>query len=156
MRKLFSKATGRCMNHWSFQEHTDWMACTRVWGSHIELQAASSFFEMPVFLCNTSQSGHQGYKWNCYKLFTPVKKTSGNKTMKLVYPPPQEKLKTLDLLCHTGVYHFACHSNDLKFSLITCISLHCCVIFIGASLSECCECLHCLFYIYMYGTSVVL
>jgi len=40
-------------------EHTDWMACTRVWDSHIELQAASSFFEMPVFLCNTSQSGHQ-------------------------------------------------------------------------------------------------
>jgi len=43
------------------------------------------------------------------------KKTFGNKTRKLVYPPPQEKLKTLDLLCHTGVYHFACHTNDLKF-----------------------------------------
>ena len=70
MRKLFSKATGRWMNHWSFQEHTDWIACTRVWGSHIELQAASSLFEMPVFLCNTSQCGHQGYKWNCYKPFT--------------------------------------------------------------------------------------
>ena len=82
-------------------------------------------------------------------------KTSGNKTRKLVYPPPQEKPKTLDLLCHTGVYHFACHSNDLKFSLITCILLHCCVLFIGVSLSECFECLHCLFYIYMYGMSVV-
>ena len=32
MRKLFSKATGRCMNHWSFLEHTDWMACTRCVG----------------------------------------------------------------------------------------------------------------------------
>ena len=64
MRKLLSIATGRCMNHWSFQEHTDWMAYTRVGGSHFELQAASSFFEMPVFICNTSQSGYQGYKRN--------------------------------------------------------------------------------------------
>jgi len=54
-------------------EHTDWMACTRVWGSHIELQAASSFFKMPVFLCNTSQSGHQGQSGTAYKLFTPGK-----------------------------------------------------------------------------------
>ena len=105
-----------------------WLVQECAWGLHIELQAASSFFEMAVFLCNTLQSGHQGYKWNCYKLFTPgklvvsdfhsVKKTSGNKTGRLVYPPPQEKPKILDLLCHTGVYHFACHRNDwqgLKF-----------------------------------------
>ena len=50
------------------------------------------------------------------------KKSPGNKTRKLVYPPPQERPKTLDLLCHTGGCHFDCHSNDLKFSLITCYS----------------------------------
>ena len=96
----------------TFDEHIDRMTCARVWGSHIELQAAASLFEMPVFVCTTSQSG---YKWNCYKPFPPGK---------LVYPPPQERPNTLDLLshielCHTGGCHFDCVlSNDLKFSLI--------------------------------------
>ena len=49
MRKLLSIATGRCMNHWSFQNtQIGWLACARVWGSHFELQAAASLFEMPM------------------------------------------------------------------------------------------------------------
>ena len=93
----------------TFDEHIDRMACARVWGSHIELQAAVSLFEMPVFLCTctTSQSGHEGYKWNFYKPFPPGK---------LVHPPHQE-LSHIEL-CHTGGCHFDCVlSNNLKFSL---------------------------------------
>ena len=85
------------------------------WGSHIELQAAASLFEMPVFISTTglgSQS-EQGYKWTCYNPFPPEK---------LMFP--QERPKTLDLLshielCHTGGCHFDCVLNkDLNFSLI--------------------------------------
>ena len=59
----------------TFDGHIDQMACARVQGSRIELQAAVSLFEMPVFLCEctTSQPGHQGYKWNFYKPFPPGK-----------------------------------------------------------------------------------
>lgn len=99
----------------TFDQHIDRMACARVWGSHIELQAAASLFEMPVFLCTTSQSEHQEYKWMCYKPFSPEK---------LTYPPLQERPKTLDLLshielCHTDGCHFDCVlTKELQFSLI--------------------------------------
>lgn len=48
----------------TFDKHIERMTCARVWGSHIELQAAASLFEMPVFISTTglgSQS-EQGYK----------------------------------------------------------------------------------------------
>ena len=99
----------------TFDQHTERMACARLWGSHIELQAAASLFEMPVFLCTTSRSEYQVYKWTCYKPFPPEK---------LIFPPPQERPKTLHLLshielCHTGGCHFDCVlSKDQTFSLI--------------------------------------
>jgi len=96
------------INRGTFDEHIDRMACARVWGSHIELQTATSLFKMPVFLCTctTSQSGHQGYKWNFYKPFPPGT---------LVHPTPQE-LSHIEL-CHTGGCHFDCVlSNDLIFT----------------------------------------
>ena len=101
----------------TFDKHIERMTCAQVWGSHIELQAAASLFEMPVFISTTglgSQS-EQGYKWTCYNPFPPEK---------LMFPPPQERPKTLDLLshielCHTGGCHFDCVLNkDLNFSLI--------------------------------------
>ena len=91
----------------TFDQHIDRKACARVWGSHIELQAAASLFEMPVFLCTTSQSEDKHYKWMCYKPFTPEQ---------LIYPPPQERPKTHDLLNH----------NLLNFAtLVAVISIVC-------------------------------
>ena len=46
----------------TFNEHTDQMACARVWGSHIELQAAASLLEMPVFLCACTIPHNLGIK----------------------------------------------------------------------------------------------
>ena len=101
----------------TFDKHIERMTCAQVWGSHIELQAAASLFEMPVFICTTGNASQfeQGYKWTCYNLFPPGK---------LKFPPPQERPKTLDLLSHielwhTGGCHFDCVlSKDLKCSLI--------------------------------------
>jgi len=67
MRKLFVefqvKSNGQMfepmITQGTFVEHIDQMACASVWSSHIELQAAASIFEMPIFLCTTSQSRHQ-------------------------------------------------------------------------------------------------
>ena len=97
-------------------QHINRMACARMWGSHIEFQAAASLLEMPVFLCTTSQSEHQVYTWMYYEPFSPEN---------LIYPPPpQKRPKTLNLLsriefCHMGAYHFDyVLTEDLQFKLI--------------------------------------
>ena len=87
----------------TFDKHIERMTCAQVWGSHIELQAAASLFEMPVFICTTGNASQfeQGYKWTCYNLFPPGK---------LKFPPPQERPKTLDLLSHIELWHTGdCH-----------------------------------------------
>ena len=37
----------------TFDKHIEWMTCARLWGSHIELWAAASLFEMQVFIRTT-------------------------------------------------------------------------------------------------------
>ena len=44
----------------TFDKHIARMTCARVWGSHIELQAAVSLFEMLVFICATLSKGTNG------------------------------------------------------------------------------------------------
>ena len=77
----------------TFDQHIDQMANARVWGSHVELQAAASLFNMPVFLCTTSHSANHEYKWICYKLFP---------SEELTHPAPQDRPSNLDRPVVTG------------------------------------------------------
>ncbi len=92
----------------TFEEHTERMAYNRVFGSHVELQAAASLFEMPVYLCTISPQDGQ-YKWTQYKPFPPDK---------LVYPPSKERPTTLNHLSHIELFH----TGGNHFDCVLCIS----------------------------------
>ena len=69
-----------------------------VWGTQVELLAASSFFQVPIYYCQASQGTHT---WN---MLGPV-----SETQNLKYPADINnqgiKVKHFELMYHTGVHY---------------------------------------------------
>ena len=103
----------------TFDKHIERMTCARLWGSHIELQAAASLFEMQVFIRTTGTASLTIWARVQMDLLQsiPTRKTKVPSSSGKAY-------KTFDLLSHIELRHIGgCHfdcvlSKDLKFSLI--------------------------------------
>ena len=68
-----------------------------VWGTQVELLAATSFFQVPLYYCQASQGT---YRWH---MLGPV-----NEAQKLTYPAdniPEIKIQHFELMYHTGVHY---------------------------------------------------
>ena len=48
----------------SFEEHTSRMKYETVWGTDLELRAASSYFQIPIYVCTQRSKTHY---WECYR-----------------------------------------------------------------------------------------
>ena len=75
-----------------------------MWGTQVELFAASTFFQVPVFYCQASQGT---YKWH---MLGPV-----NARQNLIYPADANmleiKIEHFELMYHAGV-HYDCIVNQ--------------------------------------------
>ena len=82
----------------NIDDHICSMARPFVWGTQVELLAASSFFQVPIYYCQASQGT---YRWH---MLGPVSETKN-----LKYPADTNtqgiKVKHFELMYHTGVHY---------------------------------------------------
>ena len=82
----------------NINDHICSMARPFVWGTQVELLAASSFFQVPICYCQASQGT---YRWH---MLGPV-----SETQNLKYPADTHtlgiKVKHFELVYHTGVHY---------------------------------------------------
>ena len=83
----------------SLQDHVQRMRRLKEWGTQVELQAASSFFQKELYVFTQSHSSTY-YDWVRYKLHSPD-------TLDVVAPNSCKNIPHLEL-CHTEHCHFEC------------------------------------------------
>ena len=73
---------------------------TRIWGTAVELLAATTLFEIPIFTFSLHQTT-AGYHWLCYKPLT---------SNKLIYPNKEVRPSRLNHIDHIEILHTSgCH-----------------------------------------------
>ena len=95
----------------TIDSHLAHMKYDRIWGTQVELKAAASLFQMDLYvftncigrLAGSDSTGSEEYQWMKY---SPLD------AEKLVFPPEEERPRSLDMihhleLCHSS-YHFDC------------------------------------------------
>lgn len=66
--QLFEKRLTE-INKPTFKEHINTMLCPNEWGTHVEIMAASTYFQIPVYFCTKNANGK--YAWNIVKPLCP-------------------------------------------------------------------------------------
>ena len=64
-RKEFRKFVFPELNYTTIEEHIRCMGTPSEWGTYIEIVAATSLFQIPVYYCTESSKGR--YTWGMYK-----------------------------------------------------------------------------------------
>jgi len=88
----------------TLEQHLEGMQRETRWGTHVELQAAASLFQVPVYVATNSLI--QGmYKWT---VFTPQDKSSlkGPENIPTLLPSLNINVKSHLELCHTSNTHY--------------------------------------------------
>ena len=88
----------------TFEEHVSAMKRQGVWATQLEVFAAASLYQLPVYLCSPHPTTHQ-YRWMMYE---PVDRAD------LVFEGDAQRALATNKhieLCHTGGDHFDCISD---------------------------------------------
>ena len=96
------------------EEHIQYMLHSRQWGTQVELQAASTLFQMDLYTLRQSPQTHE-YGWTRYK---PHEATN-------LQFPTENYPRTLNAmdhmeLCHTGGCHFDCIVDEENLFPLVC------------------------------------
>lgn len=83
------------------REYVAKVKLTRIWGTAVELLAAATLFEIPVYTFSPQQTS---YHWLCYKPLTSHKLIYATKE---IHPPRLNHIDHIELL-HTSGYHYDC------------------------------------------------
>lgn len=84
-----------------FTEHTSRMKYETVWGTDLELRAASSYLQLPIYVC-TQRSKTLEYYWECYR---PLQGLIPPKEHFLSDIPQAKVLDHLEI-CHRDRCHY--------------------------------------------------
>ena len=90
------------------------MLHSRQWGTQVELQAASTLFQMDLYTLRQSSQTHE-YGWTRYKPHKPANLQFPNENY-------LRTLKEMDHmeLCHTGGGHFDCIVDEENYFPLVC------------------------------------
>lgn len=88
----------------SISDHISRVKYLTTWGTHVELLAAASLLQMPIYVC-TQKSGNGEYYW---ELFKPIESS------------PLQLSESLTLTKPVGIDHFEiCHTMRCHYDIIT-------------------------------------
>ena len=112
------------LNEPSIREHVHKLLRPNTWGTHVEIMAAATYFQVPVYFCYKNTMGI--YKWDVVKPLCPLEKLRlpDLTGMFADIPPKPDDLPPLthfELLYHSNV-HYDCvvsHSGYLCDDLPT-------------------------------------
>ena len=55
------------MNKPTFEEHIRYIGTPQTWGTHIEILAAATYYNFPVYFVNKKRGDNNTFKWNAIK-----------------------------------------------------------------------------------------
>lgn len=85
----------------TFEEHTSRMKYETVWGTNLELHAAASYLQLPIYVC-TQRSKTLEYYWECYR---PLQTLNPPKEHFISDIPQTKTLDHLEI-CHRDRCHY--------------------------------------------------
>ena len=95
------------VNEPDIELHLKKMGKPFVWGTHIELKAAASYFQIPLYFCQKSPKTNC-YEWHCFSPICSAEKL--NYPQNRVYPT--RSLGHFELAYYTGVHYDCIVSTD--------------------------------------------
>ena len=109
---VFSQFLMPVINQLSISEQVRHMMRPHVWGTHLEIKAAATLFQLPIYFCTTSTRG--SYSWNIFQPISPDH---------ISFPIfPEEELQELperEKITHIEMYHLRNLHYDVIASVDT-------------------------------------
>ena len=113
---IFQNRLVQGINAPTFEQHIQKMLSPSTWGTHIEVMAASTMFQIPIYYATKNNDG--GYKW---QVIYPLEKSHSLRYPPIISEEPYTSMKTpshMELL-----YHENCHYDCIVSSATHAIHL---------------------------------